>query len=128
MPFECPGCAGHPATAAFQAACVLYEDLSCLLADGIEPCRADGEAWFEVAFATDLLINIDMRLLVVLKDIKTELISRIHHILLNRHRSLRVAAFIIPSFNPFHTVEEIRSLVPSPIQKISSKTLHSHCG
>jgi hypothetical protein len=78
MPFQGPGWAGHPATATFQAARVLYEDLSCLLTDGIEPCRTNGEAWFELAFATDLLMNDDMRLLIVLKGIKAELISRFH--------------------------------------------------
>lgn len=128
MPFQCPGWAGYPATATFQTARVLYEDLSSLLADGIEPCRANGEAWLEVAFATDLLINDDMRLLIVFEDINAELISRVHYNFLNRHKSLRVDTLIIPSFNPFHTVEEVLALDPSSIQKISSKTLQSHCG
>ena len=128
MPFQGTGWTGNPATAAFQAARVLYEDFPCLLAYGIEPCRTDGEARLEVAFATDLLAYDDMRLLVVLKDVEAELISRFHHILHNLHKSLSVEKLRRPSFAPFHTVDEIRSLDPSPIQKISSKSLHSHCG
>jgi len=128
VPFQGPRWAGNPATAAFQAARVFYKDLSCLLAHGIEPCRADGEAWLEFACAADLLANDDMRLLVVPKDVEAELISGIHHILLNLHKSLSVATLNMPSFAPFHTEEKIRSLGSSPIQKISSKSLHSHCG
>jgi len=120
--------AGHPATATFQTARVLYQDLSRLLVDGIQPCRTNRETRLEITVTTDLLSDNNMRFLIVLKDIDTELISRVHHILLNLHRSLMAARSKTPSLALFHTVEEIRFLGPSPIQKISSMIRHSHWG
>ena len=126
VPFQGPVRAGHPATAALQAARILDQDLPCLRADGIESTRTDGKTRLELASTTDLLFDDDMGLLIVLKDVYAELSPRVHHILLNLHRSLRAARLNNPSFAPFHTVAEIRFLGPSPIQKISSNTVHSH--
>lgn len=128
VPFDDAGGAGYPATAALQAARILYQDLSRFFAYGIESCRAYGEAQLDCAFSADLLFNDNMGLLIVLKDIDAELRSRVHYILLSIKRSLRAARLSNPSFAPFHTAEEIRFLGPSPIQKISSKVLQTHWG
>jgi hypothetical protein len=128
VPLEGTGGTGHTATAALQAASILYHYLTCLFVDGIESSWTDAETRLEIASAANLLPNDNMGFLIVLKYVNTELGSRVHHILLSIKRSLSAWRLSNPCRAPFQRVEEIRSLGPSPIQKSCSQSLQAHWG